>query len=188
MLSPPAHFKHPPQSAKIQRCPRIFFKNTFDSWTGTEERKELKRTRVGEAPAGEPLVAVTVTEDEKVAGLGRGGRGSTTPPTLATYLPSPTFPSLLTTPCPRSLFSSLREFTFAPWTRHTSAIFHPLPMSANFTPTPCPRSPFSSLREFTLAPWTRHTSLSLTISKNLRTIFNSFNSFKKRFTPSRSPD
>ena len=115
--------------------------------------------------------SVTVTEDEKVAGLGHGGMGSTTPPTLATYLPSPTFPSLLTTPCPRSLFSSLREFTLAPWTRHTYAIFHP--------PPPCPRSPFSSLREFTLAPWTRHTSRSLTISKNLRTIFNSF---KKRLT------
>ena len=45
----------------------------------------MKRTRVGEAPAGEPLVAVTVTEDEKVAGLGRGG-GSTTPASLS-YLP-----------------------------------------------------------------------------------------------------
>ena len=78
--------------------------------------------------------SVTVTEDEKVAGLGHGGMGSTTPPTLATYLPSPTFPSLLTTPCPRSPFSSLREFTLAPWTIHMSAIFHPLPMSANFTP------------------------------------------------------
>ena len=59
----------------------FFFKNTFG--TGTEERKELKRTRVGEAPAGEPLVAVTVTEDEKVAGgLGRGEGGGSTNPRL----------------------------------------------------------------------------------------------------------
>jgi len=119
----------------------------------------LKRTKVGEAPAGEPLVAVTVTEDEKVAGLGRGGRGSTTPPTLATYLPSPTFPSLLTTPCPRSLFSSLRENSPS----HLGQAIRPLFFTPSACPlisppTPCPRSPFFSLREFTLAPWTRHTS------------------------------
>ena len=35
----------------------------------------MKRTRVGEAPAGEPLVAVTVTEEEKVAGAGTRREG-----------------------------------------------------------------------------------------------------------------
>ena len=54
-----------PQKCQNSALSAVFFKNTFDSWTGTEERKEFKRTRVEEAPAGEPLVAVTVTEDEK---------------------------------------------------------------------------------------------------------------------------
>ena len=38
----------------------------------------MKRTKVEEAPAGEPLVAVTVTEDEKVTGLGRREGENTT--------------------------------------------------------------------------------------------------------------
>ena len=71
--------------------PADFFKNTFDSWTGTEERKEFKRTRVEEAPAGEPLVAVTVTETRKSRGWDAGG-GAPPPPPLATYLTFPNYP------------------------------------------------------------------------------------------------
>ena len=54
---------HLPRILNIpQKCQNpAFFLNTIASWTGTEERTELKRTRVGEAPAGEPLVAVTVS-------------------------------------------------------------------------------------------------------------------------------
>ena len=160
MLSPPSHFKHPPKVPKSS----VFFKH--DRLVDRDGGKEGVEAHQGRRGTGRGAAR---RRDRHRGRESRGGwdaeGGGSTPPLLAYLLPSPTFPSLLTTPCPRSPFSSLREFTLAPWTVHMSAIFHPPPMSANFTPPPpCPRSLFFSLREFTLAPWTRPMSAIFTPS------------------------